>query len=733
MRNENNYLNKLFSKIIENVIDFLPYILQKCEGNNLKYCLGLPLGFGVNLRQYFILSWLLMFGAFQTSFTQAIKKDTSSARIEISAFYHQNKVYLRWAPTTADLWFNANIEGYTIEKFEINANDYSQKLISSQKINPWSKNQFRPYLESNNKYLLAAGHAMHGDWESGTNANTNIFGRSEETTNRYSIAMYAADIDSLAARSLGLSFMDDDVSEGKQYFYVVSYQEDSIYIKNGVSIKTEPSALANITIDGVSEEEKRIILYWDHQKYEETYTAFWVEKRSKGGTFKRINEEPVLPVQSTEFAANTISFTDSVSNYVPYEYRLLGITPFGILSSPSPSIIAQGRDKTPPDQPKNLRFTEENQGIKLEWDAVRSNDLSHYNIYRGLVFDGHYEKVNTKPLTKNQLIYYDKSEQIKYNPYFMVSAVDTAGNENKSFKLKTFLRDTTPPEPPVGLSGSIDTNGIVKLHWKANKEEDLDGYMVYFSNQKEYFYTNLTGHVLKDTFFTDTITLKTLSEKIYYRITAVDQFHHISKFSNILELKKPDIIAPTPPQITDIKVEDQKIMIHWNVSKSADVHQQMILKKKNGTKWDTIIPATNQVYIDANIEEGTEYQYTTVSIDDDGLYSITPKPVTVKVPKKIGAFIPKNIEAKYDSLKNAIDVKWQGITDEVSTYSIYRSVNDGPFTNVKTVSSAIPTFLDIYQIKADHHYAYKIRANLLNGVKSPFSETVVVNTKNNAK
>lgn len=653
--------------------------------------------------------------------------DSISPKIEVSALYHNDAVYLRWAPNLPELWYTSLSGQYTIEKYEINPSDFSKKIIQTFKINPWTLRQFEPYLDTDNKYILAAGHVMYGEWESGINANQNIFGRNEEANNRYSIAMYIADIDSMASKALGLSFTDTEVVKEKQYFYILNFEKDSILIRGAISINTIQSELPELTFDDKSEAEGRVTLYWDNQKYEEIYSAFWVEKRSKNGRFEKVNKEPILPTSSLEFNSQIISFSDSIINYIPYEYRLIGITPFGIKSSPSATIFAMGRDKTPTQSPKNLRFEEASNSIKLQWDLVKDSDLSHYDIYRGLVYDGYFEKVNNTPIPKSQNFYYEKSELLKYSPYYFVSAVDTASNEAQSLKLKTFLRDTTPPLPPVGLKGSIDSNGVVKLSWYKNNENDLDGYMVYFSNQKEYFYTNLTGHVLKDTFYVDTITLKTLNEMIYYRIAAVDQHHHISEFSNILELKKPDVIPPQPPRITDIKIQDQLVVIYWNASKSADVLKQMILKRKMGSDWDTLSDHYSKQFIDSDVEEGKEYQYTTVSLDDDGLYSLIPKPVTIKVPKKINAFIPSNLIAYYDSLNNRIDLNWQGSSEDNKSYAIYRSINGGTFTLLETVDANLQTFTDYSNFQSGSTYAYKMRSNLNNGVRSPFSKIISIN------
>jgi len=618
--------------------------------------------------------------------------------------------------------------GYTIEKFEVNNENNTRQLLKSVQVLPWKKHDFAPYIDGENKQLLAAGHTMHGDWETNLSKNKNIFSRKEEANNRYSIAMYVADIDSTAAKSLGLLYIDEEVVANKEYFYIVSARIDTLsgLIRNGISIQSTPIQLPQVTFENVMEGEGKVSLYWDKEKYIDNYTAYWIEKSTDGIIFKRITNDPILPTSSLEFESNIVNYTDSVTNYQKADYRIIGITPFGYSSAPSHGISAMGRDKTPPRPPSNMSFIEKNNGIELNWKAIIDTDLTHFNVYRGLAFEGHFEKVNLHPISKDIRIYEEKSEYLKYNPYYMVSSVDSAGNESKSLKLKVFLRDTLPPAPPKGLKGKIDTNGVVTLTWKANTEEDIAGYMVYFSNQRDYFYTNLTGQHIKDSTYFDTITLKTLNEYIFYRVSAVDHFRHISDFSDILELKKPDIIAPQPPHIFNIKTENDHLIIQWKASKSMDVAQQCILRRKSGeTSWDTITRNFSPDYKDLGLVTNSIYEYTTLAIDDDGLVSIIPKLVKVFLPKQVKTNPPEIAPIVYDTLQNALEISWIANAEDSNTYSLYRSVDEGPFLLIASLPKEKQSYNDKLYTLSEARYTYKIKTNLVNGVKTKFSNEMV--------
>src|SRR5690606_29645766 len=111
-------------------------------------------------------------------------------------------------------------------------------------------------------------------------------------------------------------------------------------------------------IESLIEEENHLVIQWDKELLNPYYTGFWVEKREGNRPFERLNRDPIIGAASAEFDSPWITFRDSVPNYVEYEYRIVGISPFGFESTPSAGIKGMARDKTPPDPVRNLRFEE---------------------------------------------------------------------------------------------------------------------------------------------------------------------------------------------------------------------------------------------------------------------------------------------------------------------------------------------------------------------------------------
>src|SRR6056297_3068879 len=139
--------------------------------------------------------------------------------------------------------------------------------------------------------------------------------------------------------------------------------------------------------------------------------------------------------------------------------------------------------------------------------------------------------------------------------YYVIQAVDTAFNVSSSIPAAVTLIDTIPPAAPVWLSGDIDSLGVVTLKLENKPENDLMGYRLYKANYPDHepsviFEGFVDDDTLQDeipTAFTDTVTLNTLTPRIYYKIKALDFNFNQSGFSEMMVIERPDTIPPTAP------------------------------------------------------------------------------------------------------------------------------------------------------------------------------------------
>ena len=135
-----------------------------------------------------------------------------------------------------------------------------------------------------------------------------------------------------------------------------------------------------------------------------------------------------------------------------------------------------------------------------------------------------------------------------------------------SIIMHAMIIDETPPAPPTGLNGEIDSTGIVSLFWDLGPEEDIYAYNVYFANQEDHLFSKVSNQHLKNTSFFDSIQIKTLTEDIFYYVVALDASFNESERSEILKLNRPDVIPPVAPLFENYTVSSSAIEIKWILS-----------------------------------------------------------------------------------------------------------------------------------------------------------------------
>jgi fibronectin type 3 domain-containing protein len=504
--------------------------------------------------------------------------------------------------------------------------------------------------------------------------------------------------------------------------------EPGYFVVNTADVIQIPQPL----ISKATEMENAIQLEWERVYHENAFSAYWIERSDdKGKTFKKLTEVPFInPQNEMRQENNVIVFTDSVKeNYKPFLYQIIGITSFGEQSKPSQAITAMGRDKTPPSPPEKVKA--ESLGgsrIKLSWEKkTPEKDLKGFYIGRSNNASDGFQPLFELPLPPTTLSWIDETANASTTNYYVIAALDTAGNGNVSMISYGMIVDSLPPKPPVGLKGSIDTMGIVRISWNFGKEPDLAGYMVYFANDPSHVFSSTTQRPLRDTLFTDTITLKTLSKKIYYKIKSVDVTYNYSPFSMLLELKKPDKVPPTSPVFSSYKVTNEDIRIDWIPSQSEDVKEQKLFRKIDNGNWveyqKFAIASKTGTFTDKDVKTGSDYSYQLVSIDESGNKSKPSVEMTLKFTGNAVAQSVSNIFAVATADKKGILVSWNYPVQGNYRFVIYRAVNGSSFQTVETTEQKITSFTDKH-IKKGNIYEYQVRVFYTDGKKSALGKIV---------
>ncbi len=661
-----------------------------------------------------------------------VKKD-SIARLSLAARYTGHEVRLRWAPARAGTWALLNRTGYVLERYDVSPNGerINGVRLSVNPIKPEPLENWKRFAGAGheNDYALIAAQALYG--KKFTSGNSSLVQQADELTNRYSFTLLSADLDFETAKAAGLGFSDSTAEAGKKYYYKLGAAGKLTGFMPVDTVFELVSTHQIVPISkpvwrGSEEKEHQVILSWDKDIHASQFTAYIIERSTDGKSYTRLNTKPYINMASDLEDKPVFTYADSVGNYIPYNYRLRGITPFGEESPVSEPVRAMGRDRTPPAQPQHVQARQQAGGkVNITWEATTTGDLAGFYVGRSTDPLIGFKPLFEKPLPVATRSYVDESPAADKANYYLVIAADTANNATASLSVFSAFKDSIPPVPPKGLIAKIDTGGIMTLRWNPNKESDIKGYVVLYANQRDHDFTAAVREAISDTIFTDTLRLWTLSEKIYYKVKAVDKNDNTSEASEMLEVSKPDIVPPVNPVFSKYRFENKTLSLEWIPSSSTDVLKHILKRKDLNSgvfKEVATLGRNNQTFTDTTVKSDQKYEYQLVAVDDAGLYSTKPPTLQVRIPDYTGQAGVAGFKASYNTTTRFVELAWNKPAGSKGV-TIYRAVEEASFQNIGSVKGDTTVYFD-KNAKPGVTYYYTSRVNYANGESSPFSETV---------
>ncbi len=417
---------------------------------------------------------------------------------------------------------------------------------------------------------------------------------------------------------------------------------------------------------------------------------------------------------------------DSLTNYKWYRYRFYGQTSFGekILFS---EVKGVPKDLTPPEAPLlKLKHTKPKE-VSISWE-MRGNlsDLKGFIISRAEREDGDFSILNKTLLPAMARGFKDTGFNLETNNYYIVYAMDTAGNISASYPGYVTLVDSIPPAKPQIASAIIDSLGVVTLTIKQGKEIDLKGYRIYKSNSAEHDLSVVQESFRKDKMdsnaiklvFLDTVSLNSSTPKIYYRIKALDFNYNQSIFSDLIAVKRPDTIPPITPVFTNVIVKEKQIELYFAPSESLDVKEHIIYRKTElKDSWVVLnkITALQKQFIDTAVKTNITYYYSIRAMDEGKLYSDYAQPVYGK-PFETGLRPPvTDLTISLQNKKVAIKWNYPALKSEVF-FVIYKRNSKGDLQQYAKIKEKFFT-----DEKTEKENSYAIKAITADGGQSRLS------------
>lgn len=685
-------------------------------------------------------------------------------------------VRIRWAPNTAQAWLQGNNYGYKLRRFDLSSpgNPYVDLIPVALKPKPasaWPQTQAEADAQPQRATIGAAiwptpSNNMETDTTSGIQPDN------DDGTNTASIyyvmALMAADLDFKSARDAALGFIDSTALNNKLYKYQV-YSEVPANVLTIDSSSDTISTIGTFVLDSIPKPkgnfgDRQVQIQWPADSLA-PYIAYYVQRSENGTTYTTVNPTPISEV-SGDGAPNAPHFyVDSLpQNNKDYYYRIVGQTPLDERTYSLP-IVGQGRKANDVAViiTRSELLTKKSAGVMWGYvpaysDSAYTNPsiLAGYNLAKVEIQksdkdDGPYSVVKTYT-GANLYTTKDSVSNLTRSTYLRIVAY--TNYQDTLFSMPVLLQpiDETPPQVPGGLSHTFIRGGalgdslvVVKLTWTPNTEPDLGGYSLfrsYLANEEPVI---ILGDSLITT-FQDTVSLRTMNEYIYYRISASDTRFNESEVSAPYRVKKPDVIPPSSPVFKNYSISATGVRKNWANPLDKDLASILLVRRSltvtNGmedlvmtetdTSWKVIDSfegaSIDTTYLDAFVLPDQAYAYALIAEDSSGLQSepsiplIVQVPITMVVRGGIGTLTPTP-----NYTLGRIRLSWQYSAPEgvdVRSFQIYRSEGEGSLVFWKNADGD-DKLIDDYGIKNQTEYKYAIRVLFSDGTTSSWTNATI--------
>jgi len=545
----------------------------------------------------------------------------------------------------------------------------------------------------------------------------------EATNYAFALAILENSISESFGELMGCQLKDEGISKGKTYAYRIRIEGlKTAYAIVSTNDLTEYPKIDNFSIS--LDQKKAVELKWNSKKYQEFGYGFQLEKSvdsPKEGTY--LTTQPYVPVKSQDVKAGSDDFfrdLDLKEGKIHY-YRLIGLNYFG-----QPAMYSEWQKIYIPNHVHadvyiDSIYAKGQERIVL--GGATSNDskaknIAGYALYQSRQKDSGFQLLETKKTTDSTFAFTVKMAKTGDQFYYKVVGFSADNDSVYSLPNYFFTLDQEPPKAPTAITGTIDSMGIVKLHWTAPADTDLQGYKILRANDKQEDFIERNKSFSLATEYVDTVRLDNLTSEIYYCIRSVDMNYNNSECSDTIQLIKPDTIAPIATRLTSIELKDSVVNLAWSNSPSTDISGNILLRISQHkidtlTIWDN---QTQSTFIDSKLIPGQSYEYQIVTIDKSRNRSVSE---IRSINYEPGYRNPiNNLKAEVNRKTKAIDLSWIQPSGEVYSYQIYRSTNDGKAVLIKTIEDSRTLSFTDHRISIGNTYSYFIKYILQSGVHS---------------
>ncbi len=647
--------------------------------------------------------------------------------------YEDNSLMIRWKPVNASDWLNSLYAGYIVEKYE-------EGVLVSSSESPILAQTF-DYLKLYNDSLGVPRHmvaSLNHIEEVPQDLVNETFPAGEYTPDeldeaRFEALNYLLNFDFGLTRFAGLGIRDTQIKPSTNYRYVIRRANMPRTDANNFgefNFNTASYQEGDLPLLSAEWNDRRVKLIWPTGPYKQDYFGYQLSKGVGSDPVLPMDTVPIMNLYDTSALPifQNIELQDLLENNDTLViYQLKGYDYFGGLSTNYSEVKGKGKV----DIGLSPMIYETNQlpsnEVEIKWEILDKfkDKVEEYRIYVSEAWDGPYEldTSGVDPGLRNLI------RPIPFGgTYFRIAALDESKIEHSSFPQLVMAYDTLAPAIPTELEYEIDSNGVLKLQWSQNSEEDFIGYKVFMANDSLDEFSLTHYDFLPASSFVDTVDLISINEFVYYKVIAVDKRNNRSPFSDILIIEKPDILPPVEPNFIQSVPGPGMCLLQWDNSISEDVVSQTlyrrVLDRENMwteiVSWDT--DSLPSQYVDTALNENLTYAYVLTATDDAGLVSEPSEPITAEVFPDHRDVPINDFTVQKLTNQQVVEIKVNFDLQDIYQVWIYKQKDESKPRILRKIEPPLNRYQD-KRISQDEQYEYFIQVIFEDGVKSIYSDT----------
>lgn len=639
-----------------------------------------------------------------------------------------NKPTIKIFPTNPATWFRGMKNGYEISISEYVNDTYTDYRVLEANLKPAAEAAFRS-SELPQEYADALRRLVYEeDFAPESQSFNDLAGANEAMGRKFFFYLLLSSYDRSLSEMSGLQFaLPQGVSE--LFKLRIKVNNTPIEIEKNMIRGAFYTALQSPALD-VKPGDRKITLSWNHSNFQKKFVAYRIERSEDGEHFESIGSPQIFNESSPAGKLGRVFVEDSLrANYQARWYRLAGYDAFGILSEYTEPVQVMGGDRTAPPAPERFQVNEGNVPgeVNMTWTAEETPDLLGFQVVASASEKGEYQRLHKDLLPPDSRKFNFKFDNQPLL-YYRVLAVDTATNASASMLGYLVVYDSIPPAIPVDFQAKTDTNYVVTVKWSKSTSDDVKGYRLYKAFNPSNGFVPVTGRILTDTSFADTLTDDRLEKKVFYQVAALDHHYNHSENSKSIYAPIPDKIAPTAPLlITAVRNEANDVELIWHRSSSADVMRQRVVRRMpQDSTYATVatLSPSDSAFTDTDQDGGgAEYaEYYIVAADSSGNESerSNGKRILYKSDRGDATITLRDVAME----EGKVRLTWQYPGDGAYSALIYRALDEGQFELIGRENEA-NTYLDA-RVLEGNEYRYKVGAFDADGNRSPLSEEVSI-------